>query len=55
LKKTLSASAYLASQAQEPIKPVSGSTAASRRKKADVVFPLAHSPDDPGLDDNRQD
>ncbi len=43
LKKTLSASAFLASQAQdsEIIKP-------ARKSKADVIFPLAHSPDDPG-------
>ena len=42
-KKTLSASAFLASQASEAemSKPKS-------RSKADVIFPLAHSPDDPG-------
>ncbi len=45
LKKTLSASAFLASQSPAPTvnKPV-------RKKNVDVVFPLAHSPDDPGPD-----
>jgi HemY protein len=45
LKKTLSAAAFLASQAENPNPVVK-----SRRKNADVVFPLAHSPDDPGPD-----
>ncbi len=43
MKKTLSASAFLASQAA-----VSPQPATLRRKNAEVVFPLAHSPDDPG-------
>jgi HemY protein len=45
VKKTLSASAFLASQTQTPTAP-----APARKKSADVVFPLAHSPDDPGPD-----
>ena len=45
LKKTLSASAFLASQAHSP-----GPVVANRRKNTEVVFPLAHSPDDPGPD-----
>ena len=45
LKKTLSASAFLASQAQS-----SSPAGTTRRKNTEVVFPLAHSPDDPGPD-----
>ncbi len=42
-KKTLSASAFLATQAQVDEIPKS-----VRKTKADVIFPLPHSPDDPG-------
>ena len=43
LKKTLSASAFLAAHSEGQ-----GHVAPRRGKKAEVVFPLAHSPDDPG-------
>jgi len=49
MKKTLSASAFLASQAKEGDRPSPTEIRSPTRKsKADVIFPLAHSPDDPG-------
>jgi HemY protein len=43
LKKTLSAAAFLASQTPDAEAPI-----ASPPRSSDVIFPLAHPPDDPG-------